>query len=79
MSACVNGEQWGKALSLLQQMRAAGVANVISLNVAIHACKGSGRWEQALQLLEEICEMGETPNVISFDAAMSACVNRSQT
>ena len=80
MSACVNGEQWDNALSLLQQMRETpGVGlDVISLNVAILACKGTGRWEQALEMIDEICEMGETPGVISFSAAMSACVNGEQ-
>ena len=46
---------------------------MISLSVAILACKGSGRWEQALQLLDEICEMGEMPDVRSYNAAISAC------
>ena len=67
MSACVKGEEWDKALYLLQQMRGTpGVEpDVISLSVAILACKGSGRWEQALELLDEICKVGETPDVRS--------------
>ena len=52
MSACVNGEEWDKALSLLRQMREApGVElRARDLQVAILACKGSGGWEQALEL-----------------------------
>ena len=62
---------WGRArqpqrsLSLLDEMRAAGVApDVFSVRAAISACEKGGQWERALSLLDEMRERGVTPNVI---------------
>ena len=35
--------------------------------------KKGGKWERALSLRDEMRERGVTPNVISFNAAISAC------
>ena len=74
ISAYGRSRDWRSALSLLEEMRAAGVApNVISFNAAISACGKGGRWERALSLLEEMRAAGVAPDVISFNAAISAC------
>eukprot|EP00617_Octactis_speculum_P016046 CAMPEP_0185758558 /NCGR_PEP_ID=MMETSP1174-20130828/17235_1 /TAXON_ID=35687 /ORGANISM="Dictyocha speculum, Strain CCMP1381" /LENGTH=51 /DNA_ID=CAMNT_0028438473 /DNA_START=1 /DNA_END=152 /DNA_ORIENTATION=- len=51
-------------------MRQSGVQpNVISFGVAISACGNAGKWEKALELLQEMRQSGVQPNVISFSAA----------
>merc|ERR1711865_370939 len=47
--------------------------NVISFNAAISACEKGGKWERALELLQEMRQSGVQPDVISFSSAISAC------
>ena len=62
------------ALSLLDEMRKAGVApSVYSYSAAISACEKGRQWEDALSLLEEMRTRGVEPSVYSFNAAISAC------
>ena len=41
--------------------------------MCISACKKCGQWEKALQLLDEMQQRRLEPDVISFNAAISAC------
>ena len=69
-----NQGQWERALALMDEMPANGVApNVVVYNAAISACEKGGQWERALALLDEMPARGVTPDVISYSAAISAC------
>ena len=48
--------------------------DVISYSAAISACEKGGRWEQALEVFDEMRSRGVEPNVITYTSAMSACV-----
>ena len=73
--ACEKGNQWAKALDLLQEMTNSGIEpNVISYSAAISACEKGSQWEKALGLLQEMTNSGIEPNVISYSAAIKACV-----
>ena len=66
ISAREKGQQWQRALELLEAMRAAGVApDVISYSAAISACEKGQQWQRALELLEGMRPAGVSPNVIS--------------
>ncbi|CAM9436794.1 unnamed protein product, partial [Choristocarpus tenellus] len=45
----------------------------ISFNAAIDACAKGGRWEQALDLLEEMVKHRLFPSLVSYNSAMDAC------
>eukprot|EP00959_Pyramimonas_sp_CCMP1952_P237335 4960406-Pyramimonas_sp.AAC.1 len=48
MSACTNGKQWQRALSLLSEVREAKVApSLIRYNAGASAGKKRGQWQQA--------------------------------
>ncbi|CAK0905227.1 unnamed protein product [Prorocentrum cordatum] len=52
ISACEKGEQWQRALALLNEMWEAKLKpDVISYNAWISACKKGGQWQRALALL----------------------------
>ena len=69
-----NQGQWERALALMDEMPANGVApNVVVYNAAISACEKGGQWERALALLDEMPARGVTPEVVSYNAAISAC------
>ena len=65
---------WGRAVALLGEMTAAGVApNKYCFGAAISACEKGGQWERAVALLGEMRTAGVPPNVVAFNAAISAC------
>ena len=50
ISACGECSQWEQALSLLGEMRKAGMTrDVITFSPAISACEKGGQWELAVQ------------------------------
>ena len=53
ISACEKGQQWQRALQLMEGMQARSVQpNVISYNAAISACGKGQQWQWVLQLME---------------------------
>jgi pentatricopeptide repeat protein len=43
------GQHWGRVLSILEDMQAAGVPwDAFTCSALLSACQASGRWEQAL-------------------------------
>jgi pentatricopeptide repeat domain-containing protein 1 len=70
MEACGD---WRKALDLLQEMRANGIAPTeVSYSVLIKSCGNSGQWEKALELLDSMRGQGMTPNLFVYNAAATA-------
>ncbi|CAE8605312.1 unnamed protein product, partial [Polarella glacialis] len=49
------------------------VVNEVSFAAAISACARGHRWEQTLQLLSEMRQLGFRPNIIACSAAIGAC------
>ena len=80
ISAYARLKDWRKALSLLEDMRPAGIEpNEYSYSAAISACaKSGGEWKRALLLLDEMRAAGVNPSVVSFSAAISACAKGGQ-
>jgi pentatricopeptide repeat protein len=44
--------------------------NTIVYSSAIAACGSAGEWRRALQLLDEMVEVGIQPNTITYNAAL---------
>lgn len=66
---------WQNAFNLLKEMLERRLeANVITYNAAMNCCGTSSAWEQAVALLYSL----PSPNVISFDTAITACEGRWQ-
>ncbi|CAK0907504.1 unnamed protein product [Prorocentrum cordatum] len=80
ISACDKGEQWQRALALLDEMRVAELEpNVsplamdvwpVSYTAGTSACEKGEQWQRALALLSEMWEMKLEPNVISYSAEL---------
>jgi pentatricopeptide repeat protein len=47
--------------------------NVITYSSLIAACEKAGRWQMALDLLEEMHRDGCKPNVVTFNSVIAAC------
>ena len=74
ISAYKKGRQWEQGLSLLSEMRKAGMPpEVINFKATISECVKGRQWEQGLCLLSKMRKVDVTLNVFSFDAAISAC------
>lgn len=66
MSACEKGQQWERALGLLQGMaRHLLTLDVVSWSAAITACEKGQQWEAALGLLQEMVQLLSKPNLVS--------------
>lgn len=67
---------WRGALSLLRRAEADGASvNVIMYNAAIAALAKSGRWKEAMSILDgmEEASKGVARDIVSFSSAMDAC------
>ncbi|CAK0880212.1 unnamed protein product [Prorocentrum cordatum] len=74
ISACEKGNQWQRALALLNEAREAKLElAVISYNAGVRACERGGQWQRALALLGEMQEAKHDPDSISYTAGVSAC------
>eukprot|EP00435_Cladocopium_sp_Y103_P070745 s408_g35.t4 len=64
---------WTIALQLLEDLqRSSHQPDVVCCTAAINACEKGQQWPLALQLLHDI-ERSDTPNVVAYGAAISAC------
>lgn len=73
MSACEKGEQWERAVSILQVLLGwAAELGEVAFNAAICSCETTGRWQVALALLSSVSSQLEA-SVNSYSVALSAC------
>eukprot|EP00434_Breviolum_minutum_P037012 symbB.v1.2.032804.t1/scaffold3834.1/size49527/1 len=75
IGAYAKGGQWREAVRLLNTMKDSTILpNNISYNASITACEKGGEWQQGIQLLDEmLSESNLAPDVVSFNALISAC------
>ena len=53
--ACGKGNNWRKAVDLMDEMKENNVlANQFTYSAAISACGNGGQWERALELLKQV-------------------------
>jgi pentatricopeptide repeat protein len=67
---------WKRASSLLKHMKEDGIEpDGFSYSAAISCCGAEGRWEEALELMEQMRQGGARtrPNKVSYTAAITAC------
>lgn len=73
MRAATEGGLWAKALSIWDDMKAAGVTPTgHAFAAAMSACAAGSTWQQAVGLFEEMCSAGIKPDVVSCTALISA-------
>lgn len=73
IDACAKAKQWKKALSLLEEMQAAGIEpSQVTYSVTISACGNGGQWQRALDLLHLMKSKEMSVNVITYNAALTA-------
>jgi pentatricopeptide repeat protein len=73
IEACANAKLWRKALELLQEMEARGIApSEVTYSVTITACGNGGEWQKALDLLQLMREKNMSINLITYNAAITA-------
>jgi pentatricopeptide repeat protein len=60
--------------ALLKEFSQVGVADVVSYNTLIKGFARRKGADKAIQLLDEMCQTGVKPNVITFNTAMDAAV-----
>ena len=73
-SATDCSDLWARALHLLDQMKADGLEpDGFTYASAISCCGASGRWEEAVSLLDTMREGGSRtqPNKVAYTAAIS--------
>jgi pentatricopeptide repeat protein len=73
MRAATEGGLWAKALSIWDDMKAAGVTPTgHAFAAAMSACAAGSNWQQAVALFEDMCSAGIKPDVVSCTALISA-------
>ncbi|CAN0465514.1 unnamed protein product, partial [Ectocarpus sp. 12 AP-2014] len=79
VSACARGRNWELALSLLDEMREAGLSpDHFTYGSAVSAMARTGQWRRALGLLRRMAGEGLRPNVVCYGAAVDACAKGGQ-
>lgn len=78
LSTGASAGQLAEAKSLLQELSAIGVGDVISYNTIMKGFAQQKNGNAALQLLDEMAERGIKPNAITFNTAMDATIRSSQ-
>jgi pentatricopeptide repeat protein len=74
ISACEKGDEWQRALGLLESMGKDIVKlSTVSYSAAISACGKGDAWQHALALFSEVQRCGLQQNRITYTAALSAC------
>ena len=73
ITACARGGAADKAISLLQGLPGALNPNVVTYSSAISACEKARKWQEALELLNDMLSRGIKADVTCFNAAISAC------
>mmetsp|Transcript_15637 Transcript_15637/g.33842 ORF Transcript_15637/g.33842 Transcript_15637/m.33842 type:complete len:1028 (-) Transcript_15637:2196-5279(-) len=75
ISACTKAREVGQAMDLLKKMRSANIKpDVVTYNAILSACASTGRWKDALRLLQQCQrEPGVSPDIITYTNAMRAC------
>lgn len=73
IDACGNGGAWEKALELLGQMEAEGVApNNFAFTATIKACGRAGMWREAARLFAQMGERGLPINQVTYCTMIDA-------
>ena len=73
------GDQWEKAVDLLQDMAEGGLQpKWVCYNRAIGACGKGGLWEKALDLLGEMVDRGIKPDTIANSTVIEVCFQNEQ-
>lgn len=69
------GQQWQRAIELLEEVRRSGSKpDVVTYSAAVSACEKCRRWDNALALLRSMRGgVGLIPNIVTYSAAMAAC------
>eukprot|EP00434_Breviolum_minutum_P034476 symbB.v1.2.030519.t1/scaffold3447.1/size56486/4 len=68
----LNGD-WHRAVDLISSARRQRILDVITFNSTINNCHRHGLWEQAIQILDEVCCKETSPNIITYGAVASSC------
>merc|ERR1719401_3207317 len=74
LSAGVGAGQLDAAKTLLQEFANIGLADVVSYNTLMKGFAQQKSVDQALTLLDDMCEAGVKPNAITFNTAIDAAV-----
>ena len=73
MNACVQAEEWQRALCLLQHVCNVQLqCSLVSYNSAMSACASGSQWQLALSFLALLQQLTQA-DVFSYSAAMAAC------
>jgi len=74
LSAGVAAGKLEAAKALLQEFSATGIADVISYNTVMKGFAQQMYGDQAIELLDKMCQVGVQPNRITFNIAMDAAI-----
>ncbi|CAJ1414256.1 unnamed protein product [Effrenium voratum] len=72
MAACCSGQQWERALRMLESICQNHDPDLVTVNTALSACSLGRCWLLTLTLLERL-QRSTQPDVISLNAALTTC------